>query len=165
MTLYCDPSARGFGYFYHDNVSSYKAGCVDFLEHIPKEYSSAKTSRELTFDLLDLLYQLYDEIPFHSIVTEVPTGSQSSNVAWYLSAIQSTLISFCICKDIDYIPISQSQAKKKMHGRATNVKKNDTVKFVLDFYPQFSYLIDSQTTAVERQAISDAIAIYHAHQT
>jgi Holliday junction resolvasome RuvABC endonuclease subunit len=164
VTLYCDPSARAFGWFLFDGNQPVASGCWNLLEGISKQYSSATKSRHITINLADNLYCLIEEYSFDKLVTELPTGSQSSNVAWYLSAIQSTLLTWCQIRKIKYTGLSESEIKKAMHGRCKNVKKDDTIKFVLDNYPQFSYIIQDRNTKPEKEALADAIAVYHAHQ-
>lgn len=164
MKLYCDPSARAFGYVLMDGNIPIQANCLDFLEGHKGTFATKSRiiTQSLTKYLMTLNVRCGNMITH--LVTEVPTGSQSVNVAWYLSAIQSTLLCYCTVKGITYIPVSESSAKKTMHGRTKKVKKEETIKFILDNYPEFSYLIESKKKA-EREAISDALAIYHYHRS
>ena len=162
MTLYCDPSARYFGWIVMDDVDDTIRyyGIEDFLGET--KGTLAHKSRVITENMTKFL-QNPSFTWIKNLVVEVPVGSQSVNVAWYLSAIQSILIVFARLRGINYVPCEQGAIKKVVHGRHNKVSKKETIQFVLDNYPNYSYIWQNLTKP-EREALADTIAVFHYHK-
>jgi len=155
MTLYCDPSARAFGWILMDEGKIRNYGVENFTEGLSGPF--AFKCRAVT----EKIYTLFDGFPvIDEIVTEVPVGSQSSAAAWYLASIQASIQMYAISHNVEYIPCKENEIKKAMHGKAKKVDKSLTIQFVIDNYPEFSYIIENQPK-YKQEALADTLAVFH----
>lgn len=162
MILYCDPSAAAFGYAIMDG-DRYVSGGMRKLTPEGKD-SLARKCLAISMNCLTMLDELTRTHAIGAVVTELPHGSQSAVAAWYLSTVNSTLYVYCMLKGIPITHISESDAKKTLHGRSRGVEKQETVDRLIDIYPSFSYIPANVRTKVELYAIADSLAIYHHHK-
>lgn len=158
--LYCDPSARAFGAVLMEDEELVGGWCIDFIGK--SDGSAADICRVITKGLSDWLAVIDKNHKLDMIVSELPIGSQSLKVAWYLSAVQSTIIAFARSRDITNVGYKQGVVKKIVHGRHNKVTKKDTINFVFDKLPKFSYILRGNQDV--QSAIADALAVYYCHK-
>jgi hypothetical protein len=135
-----------------------KYGVEKFTEGLKGPF--ALKCRYVTLDIYTL-FEMMDG--FQEVVTEVPVGSQSSAAAWYLSAIQASIQMYAYSNKIKYTPCKENEIKKAMHGKAKKVDKSLTIKFVIDNYPEFSYIMENQPK-YKQEALADTLAVFHYSQ-
>lgn len=164
MTLYMDPSARACGIVIMTDQETIDSAYVFDLKGKDTKGTMPEVSRVITETLRGVLWVLCDpnEKDVRKIVVEWPVGSQSARAAWYLSAVQSTIMTYALENNIEYVGIKENDIKKLVHGRAKKVDKSATIQFVIDNYPKFSYIL--QGTKPTKEALADTIAVYHAHK-
>jgi len=159
MTLYADPSARACGLMVFDGDQPKVAEVFDLIS---KDKGTMPEICRIITERLTLLLMLYVKAyGIDKIVVEWPVGSQSARASWYLSAVQSTFMAFALTHGVEYIGIKENDIKKLMHGRAKKVDKAETIKFVIDNFPQFSYI--AVGTKKNQEALADTFAVYYAH--
>jgi Holliday junction resolvasome RuvABC endonuclease subunit len=161
MTIYMDPSARACGMITFNENEEIVSTCVyDFIKGF--KGTMPETSRLIASGMLIMLNDECKDHKIDKIVVELPVGSQNARAAWYLATVQTTIQCFSLLSGINYTGIKENQVKKVVHGRSKKVDKKDTIKFVFDKLPEFSYIL--RGNQVTQQALADTLAVWYAHK-
>jgi hypothetical protein len=173
MRLFCDPSARAFGWILFDEDEIVDYGVFDALGSF--KGTEAKSALEITRNIKKEFdkYITPRILWLQTICPELPIGSQSSRAAWYLSAVQSAVWMYAKENEVEFIGIPQNIAKFNVHGHNGKTPKDATIKFVVDYLPKYSYILDTKvkkesTSSVQpkkaKEALADTLAIYYTLQ-
>jgi Holliday junction resolvasome RuvABC endonuclease subunit len=160
MTLYMDPSARACGFIVMSDDRQIRLALVmDLIGDV--KGTMPEVCREITLGTHQVLDSCYLAFSVEKVVVELPVGSQDARSSWYLATVQAAIRMFALCHNLEYVGIKENEVKKIVHGRAKKIDKSETIQFVIDKLPKFSYILTGNKKI--REALADTLAVYYAH--